>query len=107
MEGAAIARRCWPGEAVCSGAGGRGQYIWEREEAMIQSVGGCDPLSKGEGQGNISGGRWTVRHRRVRRGSVCGIGVWVCRMANHGVVLCGCDSEEVGARAEHMRWGDH
>ena len=58
VEGAAIARRCWPGEAECSGAGGRGRSIWEREETMIQAVGGCYHSSKGEGRGDISGGRY-------------------------------------------------
>ena len=48
---------------------------------------------------------WTVRRRRVRSGSVCGLSVWVFRRVDHDVVLSSCDGEEVGAHAEHVSGG--
>ena len=36
------------------------------------------------------------------RGSVCGLGVWVCQSYDHDVVLCGRNCVDVDARAEHV-----
>ena len=58
-----------------------------------------------EGRGPRRKKWWPVRCRRVRRGLECGLGVWVCWRADRDIVLRGCDSEEVGTCAEHMRWG--
>ena len=48
-EGTAMAGRCWPVALEFCGAGGRSRSIWEREEAILQAMGGCTHSSKAEG----------------------------------------------------------
>ena len=56
-----------------------------------------------EGRGLRQQQWWPVQRGRVRRGPVCGLGVWVCWRADRDVVLRNYDGEEVVARAEHVR----
>ena len=63
-----MAGRCWPGAAECRGSGGCGLSIWEREEDILQAVGGCAPFV--EGQGPRRQQWWLVWRGRVQRGPV-------------------------------------
>ena len=58
-----------------------------------------------EGQGLRQQHLWTVRRGRMRRGLVCGLGVWVCQRPDCDVVLRSRDGEEVDAPVEHTRQG--